>query len=311
MSEKAIVVVGPTASGKTSLGIHIAKKYNGEVISADSMQIYKEMSVSTAKPTIEEMDGIKHHLIDFLGVTETYSVSDYCRDAKKVFDDIVSRGKMPVIVGGTGLYIDSFITNTKFLDNAHSDDIRNKLQSQAEIEGIANLYARLKDIDPAAAEKIHPNNSVRIIRALEVYETTGKTITQQTEASHNEEPFIDPLYIGINYFDRDILYDRINRRVDIMLENGLLEEAGNLFSDKYSKTAVNSIGCKEMKPYLDGDATLPECIEKLKTSTRHYAKRQLTWFRRNEAVNWVYPDTQSSDELYNHVDAIIDKFLKE
>ena len=311
MSKKAIVVVGPTASGKTSLGIYIAKKYNGEVISADSMQIYKEMSVSTAKPTIEEMDGVKHHLIDFVDITDTYSVSDYCRDAKAVFDDIVSRGKLPVIVGGTGLYIDSFITNTRFFDDAQSDEIRKRLQKQANDEGLDVLYNRLKEIDPDAAAKIHPNNSVRVIRALEVYEATGKTITQQTEQSHSVASDIDALYIGINYSDREKLYDRINRRVDIMMENGLLDEAKSLFSGEYSATAVNSIGCKEMKPFLDGEKSLSECVEKLKMSTRHYAKRQLTWFRRNESVKWFYPDKQNEDELYSQIIEYINDFLKE
>lgn len=311
MSKKAIVVVGPTASGKTSLGIYIAKKYNGEVISADSMQIYKEMSVSTAKPTIDEMDGVKHHLIDFVDITDTYSVSDYCRDAKAVFDDIISRGKLPVIVGGTGLYIDSFITNTQFFDDAQSDEIRKRLQKQANDEGLDVLYNRLKEIDPDAAAKIHPNNSVRVIRALEVYEATGKTITQQTEQSHSVASDIDALYIGINYSDREKLYDRINRRVDIMMENGLLDEAKSLFSGEYSATAVNSIGCKEMKPFLDGEKSLSECVEKLKMSTRHYAKRQLTWFRRNESVKWVYPDKQNEDELYSQIIEYINDFLKE
>lgn len=311
MSKKAIVVVGPTASGKTSLGIYIAKKYNGEVISADSMQIYKGMSVSTAKPTIEEMDGVKHHLIDFVDITDTYSVSDYCRDAKAVFDDIVSRGKLPVIVGGTGLYIDSFITNTRFFDDAQSDEIRKRLQKQANDEGLDVLYNRLKEIDPDAASKIHPNNSVRVIRALEVYEATGNTITQQTEQSHSVASDIDALYIGINYSDREKLYDRINRRVDIMMENGLLDEAKSLFSGKYSATAVNSIGCKEMKPFLDGEKSLSECVDKLKMSTRHYAKRQLTWFRRNESVKWFYPDKQNEDELYSQIIEYINEFLKE
>ena len=311
MSKKAIVVVGPTASGKTSLGIYIAKKYNGEVISADSMQIYKEMSVSTAKPTIDEIDGVKHHLIDFVDITDTYSVSDYCRDAKAVFDDIISRGKLPVIVGGTGLYIDSFITNTQFFDDAQSDEIRKRLQKQANDEGLDVLYNRLKEIDPDAAAKIHPNNSVRVIRALEVYEATGKTITQQTEQSHSVASDIDALYIGINYSDREKLYDRINRRVDIMMENGLLDEAKSLFSGEYSATAVNSIGCKEMKPFLDGEKSLSECVEKLKMSTRHYAKRQLTWFRRNESVKWVYPDKQNEDELYSQIIEYINDFLKE
>lgn len=310
MAKKAIVVVGPTASGKTSLGIYIAKKYNGEVISADSMQIYKDMSVSTAKPTVEEMDGIRHHLIDFVEITDKYSVSNYCDNAKKVFDDIVNREKLPVIVGGTGLYIDSFLSNTKFLDSACSEEVRKELQEELKNKGIDKMYAQLKEIDPDAAEKIHPNNTVRVLRALEVYRTTGMTITQQAELSHNIESDIEPLFIGISYFDREKLYDRINNRVDIMLENGLLDEAKDVFSHQYSVTAFNSIGCKEMKPYLDGEKSLNECVETLKMSTRRYAKRQLTWFRRNERINWVYPDLCDKDSLYKTVDELIDEFLK-
>lgn len=309
MKKKAIVIVGPTASGKTALGIYVARKFGGEVISADSMQIYKGMSVSTAKPTEEEMNGIKHHLIDFLDITDKYSVSSYCADAKRCFDDITSRGKLPVIVGGTGLYIDSFLTNTEFLGDASSEKIKAQLRAELESRGIESMYAELKEIDPQAAEKIHPNNTVRVLRALEVYKTTGKTITQQIEASHTNESDIEPLYIGITYDDREKLYDRINRRVDIMLENGLVDEAKSVFSGEYSHTAFNSIGCKEIKPYLDGEKTLEECVETLKLSTRRYAKRQLTWFRRNPEINWVYPDLFTENELHERVDELIEAYL--
>lgn len=310
MKKKAIVVVGPTASGKTSLGVYIAEKFGGEVISADSMQIYKGLSVSTAKPTVEEMRGIKHHLIDFLDVTEQYSVSNYCKDARKCFDDITSRGKLPVIVGGTGLYIDSFLTNTEFLDEASSSDVKDKLKAQLEEKGIEYMYDQLLKIDPVAAEKIHPNNTVRVLRALEVYYSTGKTISQQVELSHTTESDIDPLYIGISYDDREKLYDRINRRVDIMVSEGLVEEAKEFFSKDYSKTSFNSIGCKELKPYIDGISSLDECLDKLKLSTRRYAKRQLTWFRRNQKINWVYPDTCSTEELYASVDQLIKNYME-
>ncbi len=310
MSKKAIVVVGPTASGKTSLGVYICKKFGGEVISCDSMQIYKGMDISTAKPTLEETEGIKHHLIDFLPLNQSYSVSDYCSDAQKAFDDVVSRGKLPVFVGGTGLYIDSFLSNTKFLDKASSVEIRSALQNELEEKGIEKLYSELSSIDPDAANKIHPNNTKRVLRALEVYRTTGFTITQQEALSHNEESDIEPLYIGITCINRENLYNRINRRVDIMLENGLLNEAKEVFDSDISATAIASIGCKEMKPYLDGEKSLDECIEKLKMSTRRYAKRQLTWFRRNENINWVYPDTCSQQELYDYVDKLIINYLE-
>ena len=310
MKKKAIVIVGPTASGKTSLGVYVAKKFGGEVISADSMQIYKDIAISTAKPTEDEMCGIKHHLIDFLDVTEQYSVSDYCKDARRCFDDITIRGKLPVIVGGTGLYIDSFLSNTEFLDNASSPEVKEKLKAQLQEKGIEHMYDMLKDIDPVAAEKIHPNNTVRVLRALEVYYSTGKTISEQVELSHSVESDIDPLYIGITYNDREKLYDRINHRVDIMVSMGLVEEAKAFFSNDYSKTSFNSIGCKEIKPYIDDVSSLEECLERLKLSTRRYAKRQLTWFRRNEKINWVYPDMCTADELYKSVDEIIENYLE-
>ncbi len=309
LSRKAIVVVGPTASGKTDLGVSISEKFNGEVISCDSMQIYKGMSISTAKPTEDDMRGIKHHLIDFLPITESYSVSDYCKDASTVFNDVHSRGKMPVFVGGTGLYIDSFLSNTKFLDGGSSDDIRKKLQDELLKNGSEYMYRKLVCIDPKAAEKIHPNNTKRVLRAIEVYESTGKTLSEQESISHIIQSDIEPLYIGITYFDRQKLYDRINKRVDIMVENGLIDEVKNFYSLPYSSTAVASIGCKEIKPYLDNEKTLDDCLDKLKQVTRNYAKRQLTWFRRNEKINWVYPDLCSADELNSQVSKLVYDYL--
>ncbi len=310
MSKKAIVVIGPTASGKTALGVYICKKFNGEVISCDSMQIYKGMSVSTAKPTPEEQQGVKHHLIDFLPVTQSYSVSDYCIDAQKAFDGILSQNKMPVFVGGTGLYIDSFLSNTRFLDGATSNEIRDNLKNELEARGINELYTELSRIDPAASAKIHPNNTKRVLRALEVYRATGLTITEQEKRSHSTESEIEPLYIGVTYSDREKLYERINKRVDIMLQNGLIQEAKEFFCNGYSNTAAASIGCKELKPFLDGEKTLEECVEKLKMNTRHYAKRQLTWFRRNDKINWVYPDLCSEEELRNQVCKLINDFIE-
>lgn len=309
MKRKAVVVVGPTASGKTALGVNICKRFNGEVISADSMQIYKDLQISTAKPDFDDMDGVKHHLIDFLDVTEKYSVSNYCKDARRVFDDITSRGKLPVIVGGTGLYIDSFLTNTTFLDDASSEDIRDELFKELQENGAEFMHKKLCEIDPVAGEKIHPNNTVRVIRALEVYKTTGLTITQQARDSHKFESDIEPLYIGITYHDRERLYDRINLRVDLMVQKGLVDEARSFFACEHSKTSFNSIGCKELKPYLDNEKTISECIEQLKRSTRRYAKRQLTWFKRNPQINWFYPDLCDGD-IYSDVYDLIDKFLE-
>ena len=307
MKKKTVVVVGPTASGKTALGIHICKKFNGEVISADSMQIYKGMSISTAKPSIEEQQGVPHHLIDFLDLTQQYSVSSFCNDARIAFDSIYSENKLPVIVGGTGLYVDSFLTNTTFFDDASSADIKAQLNSELSEKGVDYMYSRLASVDPEAAEKIHPNNTVRVLRALEVYLTTGKTITEQARLSHEIESDIEPLFIGITYKDRDKLYERINKRVDIMVQMGLWEEAEEFFKGEASVTALNAIGCKELKPFFDGVKSKDECIEDLKRSTRRYAKRQLTWFKRNSAINWVYPD--ENENYFDFADDLIYKFL--
>jgi len=273
------------------------------------MQIYKDMNIATAKPTTEEMDGVKHHLIDFVDVHQQYSVSNYCSDAKKVFDEITDLCKLPVIVGGTGLYIDSFLSNTKFLEEASSDSVRKDLLSEVEKDGIESLYEQLKAIDPDAAEKIHPNNVVRVVRAMEIYRTTGKTLTEQNKMSHNVESDIAPLYIGINYYDREKLYDRINLRVDLMLEAGLLEEAKDFFDSNPSKTAFNAIGYKELKPFLDGNLSFDVCGENLKRETRRYAKRQITWFKRNNKINWFFADKQSKEDLYKSVDDLINDYL--
>ncbi|MBO5066241.1 MAG: tRNA (adenosine(37)-N6)-dimethylallyltransferase MiaA [Clostridia bacterium] len=307
MKKKTVVVVGPTASGKTALGIHICKKFNGEVISADSMQIYKGMSVSTAKPSLDEQEGVPHHLIDFLDITEKYSVSAFCKDAKNAFDSIYKRNRLPVVVGGTGLYVDSFLSNTEFLDDASSEAVREHLRAELDKNGIDYMYSRLKNIDPEAAEKIHPNNTVRVLRALEVFQTTGKTITEQARLSHAVETDIEPLFIGITYKDREKLYDRINRRVDLMVKAGLWEEAREFFDSEPSLTALNAIGCKELKPFFDGVKGKEECIECLKRSTRRYAKRQLTWFKRNKEIHWVYPD--ETQDYLEYVDDLINKFL--
>lgn len=308
---KVIVIVGPTASGKTALGIHIAKRFNGEIVSGDSMQIYENMDIATAKPTEEEMDGIKHHLIGFVKPTAEYSVASFCENARVAVNEITGKGKIPVLVGGTGLYIDSFINNITFFDNANSEKVRNELYKELEEFGIEKLYNELLSVDSEAAKKIHPNNEVRVIRALEIYRLTGETLTEQNKRSHDVESEYEPIYIGISYKDREKLYDRINKRVDIMMKNGLLEEAKEFYKNYASKTAVNAIGYKELKPFIDGEKTLEECLEKLKQSTRRYAKRQLTWFNRNEKINWVYPDTyKDTDELYKEIERLVGKFLK-
>lgn len=309
--QKIIVVVGPTASGKTALGIHLAEKFCGEVVSGDSMQIYKEMDIATAKPTKDEMKNIKHHLIGFVNPEDEYSVASFCNDAASAVKEIVSSGKLPFLVGGTGLYIDSFINNVTFFENANSSEVRDALYKELEEYGIEKLYDELLSVDSEAAKNIHPNNEVRVIRALEIYRLTGETLTEQNKRSHEIESEYEPLYIGISFKNRETLYERINKRVDIMLENGLLDEALEFYKKYASKTAVNAIGYKELKPYIDGEKSLEECVEHLKQSTRRYAKRQLTWFKKNERINWVYPDDYDDiNKLYSEAERLTENFLK-
>ncbi len=302
-----IVVVGPTASGKTSLSIELAKHLDGEIVSADSMQIYRDMDIATAKPDTEEMQGIPHHLIGFLSVGESFSVAKYKDMALEVIADILKRGKQPILVGGTGLYVDTLTNNTAFLDYEQSD-IRQKLEARCESEGIEALYAELKKIDPFTADKLHINDTKRIIRALEVYYSTGKTMSHQRELSHLDESEYDWCIIGINAENRQILYDRINKRVDIMCEKGLLNEAEEFFSLECSKTAKQAIGYKELKPYLDGLISLEDALDKLKMETRRYAKRQLTWFRKNDKINWLFIDKLTDEELIAEAVEIINTY---
>ncbi len=275
------------------------------------MQIYESMNIATAKPTVEEMQGVKHHLIGFVNPESEYSVASFCEDAKKAVEEITSKGKIPVLVGGTGLYIDSFINNTTFFETSGSKAVREKLYEELKEFGIEKLYQELLAVDSKAAEKIHPNNEVRVIRALEIYRTTGQTLTEQNRRSHDEESEYEPLYIGIAYKDREKLYERINKRVDLMLEAGLLEET-RAFYEKYpSQTAINAIGYKELKPFLDGNKSLEDCVSHLKQATRRYAKRQLTWFNRNEKINWIYPDTyNNSEEAFYLAEKLVKEFLK-
>lgn len=302
-----VVVVGPTASGKTSLAIEIAKKYGGEIVSADSMQIYKNMDIATAKPTEKELSEVKHHLISIIDADEEFSVAMYKEKALEAIDEILSKGKLPVVAGGTGLYIDTLIKNTTFLDYGKTD-IREKLSREADEKGIEALYEKLKDIDPETYQRLHINDRKRIIRALELYYATGKTISEQDELSHINESEYEWCVIGLNAENRQVLYDRINLRVDIMLREGLIEEAKEFFSSDISSTAKQAIGYKELKPYLDGTVSLDEAVEKLKMETRRYAKRQLTWFRRNEKINWINIDCLGSEGLMDKAEKIIDKY---
>lgn len=293
LKTKIIVVAGPTASGKTSLGIEIAKAVDGEIISADSMQVYQGMSIATAAPTESERAEVPHHLVEFLSRQENYSVSDFCRLAKEKIADISSRGKTPVIVGGTGLFIDSLVDNIKFTE-AHTDfELRNELMQKSADE----LYDTLLKIDKEAALKIHKNNKSRVARAIEIYYTAGKTKTMQNEDSRKEESPFETLYLVLAYKNREILYDRINRRVDMMIKSGLVPEAERVLAESGSKTSAQAIGHKELKPYLDGEITLDTAVDNLKKETRHYAKRQITWFKRRENAVMIYMDGDENPVL--------------
>lgn len=309
VNNKIIVILGPTASGKTGLSIELAKKYNGEIISADSMQVYKGMNIATAKPTVEEMCTVKHHLMDFLDPMETYSVGEYVLDAEKAISDILSRNKTPIICGGTGLYIDSLINGINFTDDSSDEEIRNELYNLAETEGIDYLLNMLSKIDYDSYVKLSQQRNLRrIVRAIEFYKVTGKTITEQNINSQNSNSKYDYLLIGLNSDDRQFLYDRINRRVDLMIQNGLIEETKEVLNLNLSATSIKAIGYKELIPYINNEASLEECIEKLKMETRRYAKRQLTWFRRNKNINWIYIDRYlSSQEIVDVAVDIINK----
>lgn len=304
-----IVVVGPTASGKTSLAIEIAKKFDGEIISFDSMQIYKELSISTAKPTDDERAQVPHHLIDFLSVNDTFSVAQFCALATKKVQELREKGKIPVFVGGTGLYIDSFINNIDFSVQTDSALAREKVEAIEKEKGAQALYQLLKDVDEQSADTIHPNNIKRVKRALEIYFSSGEVKSELDQKSRETTSPYLPIYFGINFEDRQALYDRINTRVDKMIEQGLIDEARRFFENENSITSVQAIGCKELKPYLDGVLSLDECVENLKRETRRYAKRQITWFKRNDKINWVYPDRTEYSEILETVFKKIEEFL--
>lgn len=304
-------VVGPTASGKSDLAAELCLRLGGEAVSADSMQIYKGMDIATAKPTEKEMRGVKHHMLSLIDTDAPYSAAQYQSDAAECIRDIHSRGKLPVIVGGTGLYIDTLIDNIKLSENSFDSELRDRLIERCENEGAQALLDELKSIDPDYAQKLHPNNKKRIIRAFEIWYSTGKTVTEQNEASKRESPY-NACFIGLDAENRDFLYDRINRRVDLMMENGLEEEAREYLSKNNSKTSAQAIGYKELKPYFDGELTLTEAVEKLKQATRNYAKRQLTWFRKNNRINWLYIDKyENKESLFEAAFSIANKFLGE
>lgn len=279
---KVIVISGPTASGKTALSVELAKRYNGEVVSADSMQIYTDMDIASAKPTLEERQGIPHHLVGFLDSAESFSVADYVRLCDECVRDILGRGKTPIICGGTGLYISSFVDNLVFDDSEQDFEFREEMRKFAEEHGNSALLEKLREVDPETAETLHENNVGRVIRALEVYRTTGHTISQAKKMSRKTPSPYEFVMITLDFENREILHKRIDSRVDDMVRRGLVDEARRCFEQPNRPTAAQAIGCKELYPFFRGERSLGECIEELKLRTRQYAKRQLTWFRRDE-----------------------------
>ena len=292
-----ICIAGPTASGKTALAVELAKLLNGEVISCDSMQVYKRMDIGTAKPTEEEMQGIPHHMIDVAEPYEDFSVSRYCKMAAPIVDDIVARGKTAIIAGGTGLYMDSLIRGNAFAPFP-STGVRERLETQADSEGMEFLLNWLRSIDPEAAARLHLSDRKRIIRALEVYLETGQTITEHNRKTQQIPPKYTPLWLGLDFADRAELYCRIDRRVDMMLEMGLISEIQGLLASGIPPrcTAMQAIGYKEFVAALHGEETIAQAAEEVKKSSRHYAKRQLTWFRRNPKLHWLKRQTGEKNE---------------
>ena len=303
--EVVIVIGGPTASGKTALSIELAKQINGEIVSADSMQIYKEMDIGTAKPSKEEMQNILHYMLGIISPEERYSVAEYKKEAKNCIREIIKKGKTPIVVGGTGLYIDSLIYEIEYPEIKVDLEYRKELEEIVKKEGLADLYEKAKIIDPIAMEKISANDQKRILRVLEIYKETGKTKTQ-LEKESRKEPEFDYKMFAIN-MDREVLYDRINRRVDIMVQNGLIEEVTNLYK-KYKEfpTALQALGYKEIVEYIEGKISKEEAIEKIKLESRRYAKRQLTWFRKNKQTTWL----NGEDKVANNIHIILEEINK-
>ena len=294
------IIAGPTASGKTSLAIALAKRHNGEIVSADSMQIYEGLHIGTARPLAEEQEGIPHHLMGFAPLSHAFSVAEYCRLAHDTIADIAARGKCPILCGGTGLYIGAVADNLQFSDEPPREDraLRARLQARAASEGGAVLLRELADIDPETAARLHENDTGRIVRALELYALTGRTVTEQNRLSRAIPSPYRTGYVVLDVRDRDYLYARIDRRVELMLEAGLLEEAEQVLRSPYAPTAMQAIGYKELAPYFAGELTLAQAVDNLKRGTRRYAKRQLSWFRHVEGAHRLFIDD------YTHTDAL-------
>ncbi len=302
-----VAIVGPTASGKTELSVNLARRISGEIISADSMQIYEEFNICTAKPNKEHLESVKHYCVGEISVRERFSVADYVKRAHICAKKITEKNKVAFVVGGTGLYIDSFLKNVDFGRNTPNLELRESLYKDSLCEK-DKLYTELQHIDPMSARQIHPNDIKRITRALEFYYSYGYPISEQVKRSLCMQSPYEAVFIGINFEDRSVLYDRINRRVDNMLRDGLVEEVKHILKLEPSDTANEAIGYKEIIPYIRGQCSLDEAVENLKRDTRHYAKRQITWFKRNKDIHWFY-----ADKYYSFENMVLDaeKVIKE
>lgn len=306
--KKIVVICGPTASGKTGLSLSLAEKFPSEIISADSMQVYEGLNVGTAKATADEQRQVRHHLIDILPPSRPYNVQMFVQLAARAIEDIRSRGKLPLIVGGTGLYIESLVSGIKFSDQPDNSGVKEKLRLILKEKGKEYLYSRLVDIDPDYARTVHPNNTVRVMRAIEIYMLTGHNMTYQIANSKPADSPYESLLIGVNYKDRQSLYKKINERVDAMIKDGILAEARYVYDNRSRfRTCVSAIGYKEFFPYFDGEKTLEECANDLKQASRNYAKRQLTWFNRMKNIHWLFAD---SDDCAAEAARLTQQFLK-
>lgn len=309
MKKTVIVIMGPTAVGKTRLSIDIAKQFNGEIISGDSMQVYKGMDIGTAKITEDEMQGVTHHMIDIKNPDEAFSVADFQYYVQKYIDEITSRGKLPIIAGGSGLYIQAALFDYNFSEQKRNDAFTTRLEQILDEDGAMALYQRLKDIDPEQAAKIHPNNHRRVIRALEVYETTGMTMTAYQQKQSKRSPY-NLLLIGLD-MERELLYKQINHRVDVMLENGLVEEVKYLYRQGFEDCqSMKAIGYKELIPYLKGEQQLKDSVELLKRNSRRYAKRQYTWFKNKMDITWYQLTPDTINEKFSTIFADLAGLLK-
>ena len=305
---RVVAIGGPTATGKTALSVALARQFNGEVINADSMQVYRGLSVGTAKATEEERAGVCHHLLDFLNPEEPYSVAEFVEMAAGLIPKITGRGHLPLVVGGTGLYITSLLHGIAFAPQRSDPELREELQQEAEEQGAQALYERLRQIDPEYAAKVHPNNLPRVIRALEVFRLTGRKMSEEQRQSRPETPPYRSLCLCLTYRDRAELYRRIDLRVDKMLELGILEEAETVWLHKAEyRTAAQAIGYKEFFPYFEGTQSLAACTAALKQATRRYAKRQLTWFRHQNDAQWLYVD---EEDAFGRAAELIQNFLQ-